>query len=360
MSKAMIKDRKILVIHSGGIGDLVMATPALRSLRDIFPEVRIHFLGNLIATEVFRNLTYIDKIIIFDTGKIKSVFLKDIFKTLRHIWHLRNQSYSALFVLQPQLSLWAAFRMGLFILSLGVPERFGRNTSGRGFFLTKSFMETSSSNKHEVERMLEVVRLSGGMQEPYNPDIPILQDDRDRVRELFSHNGVSSLDSLIAFAPGFGKPTRKWYPERWAQLGDRLADKYNAKIVLVGGLKEVELAAQISNLMKNSPILTAGKTTVAQAVAMLEWCRLLVSNDSGLMHLAAAIGINIVAIFGPGDYNRIRPYGDPHKFVIVTKELVCAPCYKVKCKDHICMRNITVDDVFLAVQKLMRSYVTNY
>jgi ADP-heptose:LPS heptosyltransferase len=118
-------------------------------------------------------------------------------------------------------------------------------------------------------------------------------------------------------------------------------------------LKEIELAAQISGLMKKNPIVIAGKTTIAQTANLIERCRLVVSNDSGLMHLAAAVGTNIVALFGPGDYNRVGPYGDSNKFVVVTKKVGCAPCYKVKCEDHKCMKNITVDDVFQAVEKLI-------
>lgn len=337
----------------GGIGDLVMATPALRVLRDTFPKARIHFLGGSKTIEVFQNFPYIDKIIIFDTVKIKNSFFRGIFKTFRQIWFLRNQRYDALFVLQPQLSFLAAVRMGLFILCLGIPERFGRNTDGRGFFLTKSIKEISSSNKHEVERMLEIIRLSGVVGKTYNPAICILQSDQDTVSKLLNYNGVSKLDFLIAFAPGFGKLTRSWYPERWSQLGDRLIDRYNAKILLIGGVKEIELATQISGLMKKSTIITAGKTTISQTASLLQRCQLVVSNDSGPMHLAAAVGAKIVALFGPGDYNRIHPYGNPNKFVIVTKKVDCAPCYKTKCKDHRCMKNITVDDVFQAAEKLI-------
>lgn len=354
-NNVQISLRKILAIHTGGIGDLIMATPALRTLRTTFLNTEIHFIGSPKAVEVIQNLHYVDKIIVLDTSKIKNRFFGEIFKIFRYILFLRSQRYDSLFVLQPQLSFLASLRMGLFILSLGVPERYGRSTNGKGFFLTKSVKVLTSSNRHEVERMMDVMKLSGAIPENFDLEIPISPDDRSKVSELLNHNGISKLDFLIALAPGFGKPTRRWYPERWAQLGDLLADTYNAKILLISALKEIELAAQIASLMKNTPIITAGKTTIAQTACLLERCRLVVSNDSGPMHLAQAVGANIIALFGPGDCNRIRPYGNPNKYIIVTKKVDCAPCYKLTCKDHRCMKDITVDDVFQAAVRLISS-----
>lgn len=219
--------------------------------------------------------------------------------------------------------------------------------------MTKKVNEANSCNKHEVERMLDIVKLLGEVSQDFKLEISISQYDRDVISDLLNNNSVSYSDFLIALAPGFGNPTRGWYPERWAQLCDRLVSKYNAKIILIGGLKEVNLANQISNLMKEKPIMIAGKITIAQTAALIERCHLVITNDSGPMHIAAAVGANIVALFGPGDYNRIRPYGDADKFVIVSKNIDCAPCYKVECKDHRCMKDVTVDDVFKAVERIL-------
>lgn len=353
-----MEERKILVIHTGGIGDLIMATPTLKAVRHLFPKASIHFLGNPKSIEAIRDLPYVNEIIAINTGRIKSRILGEIPGMLKLVRFLRNRKYNSLFVLQPQLTFGAAIRMGLFIIPLGIPERFGRNTNGRAFFLTKEVEETSSSKKHEVERMLDVIRLAGAVPENYNMTIPISQNDRNVILGLLNDNRITQLDFLIALAPGFGKPTRGWYPDKWAQLADRLISKHGATILIVGGLKEMNLAIQISNLMKERPIIIAGKTNIFQTAALMEQCQIVISNDSGPMHIAAAVRANIVALFGPGDYNRIRPYANTDKFVIVTKNAQCAPCYKVECKEtskegHRCMTDITVDDVFLAAEKFI-------
>lgn len=348
------RSKKILLIHTGGIGDLIMATPALRSLRQVFPKAKIHFLGNTKSIEVIQRFPYIDKIITLDTSKVKSNHsLLDAPQVFHRLLHLRRQKYEALFVLQPQLSFGASIRMGIFVLSLGIPKRFGRNTKGRGFFLNRSIQENSSSTKHEVERMLEVIRLSCVIPENYSLEMPISQDDRYFASQLLGNKGIKPSDFIIAFGPGFGKPTRGWYPQRWARLGDLLIDKYGAKIVLLGGIKEIELSSKIAYIMKNRSIIITGKTTIFQSAALLEQCHLLICNDSGLMHLATAVGTNIVALFGPGDYNRIKPYANPDSFVIVNKKISCAPCYKLECKDHRCMKEITVENVFNAAETLI-------
>jgi ADP-heptose:LPS heptosyltransferase len=105
--------------------------------------------------------------------------------------------------------------------------------------------------------------------------------------------------------------------------------------------------------MQKEPQVLVGKTSLMEAAAVLEICDLLVTNDSGLMHLASAVGCKIVALFGPGDYNRIRPYAPQGSWRVVRKIVECAPCYKKFCKDHRCMRLITVEDVFRAVKEIL-------
>lgn len=357
MRKMNFSQRKILVVHSGGIGDLILATPALKALRQTLPKSEIHFFGNPMSVEVLKRNQCIDKIITFDTAMIKNSLMRGNLLVLREVIsllrRLRAEQYDASIILQPQLSLLAAVRMATFCFLIAVKERIGRDTGGRGFFLTKKFYESPSSQTHEIERMLKLAEMIGSDADEIAPQVNVSETDRVNVRKLLKSKDICGGNPMICFAPGFGKPTRAWYPKNWAHLADRVVDELKAKVVIIGGAKEVNLAADIISLMRTEAQSLAGETSLMETAALLEMCDLLVTNDSGPMHLASAVGCNIVALFGPGDYNRIRPYGPPDRWRVLRKMVPCAPCYKQICNDHRCMRLITVEDVFSTIKDIL-------
>ncbi|MBD3272262.1 MAG: hypothetical protein GF384_06975 [Elusimicrobia bacterium] len=358
MTNTIIKAQKILVIHSGGqggIGDTILGQPALRALRHSFPDSEIHFLGGPRQIEMLHSIFTVDKEIVFDSTVLRHSCFKGICSTLKIIQSLRQQKYDVLFVLQPQLSSGAALRMGIFVRMLGVRYRYGRTLCRSKLFFTHAIQEKQFGTQHEVERMKAVVGLFGAVCKNSEINIPLPAQARDNAAYFVRTQGIDSAKPCFALAPGFGKRTRSWFPERWAHVGDRLVERYDAHILIVGGQKEIELAQNIAQIMRKKPIIAAGRTSLIETATLLKQCNLVVSNDSGAMHIAAAVQTPVVALFGPGDYHRIRPYINPEKYAIVSKNVPCAPCYKETCAMHACMRSITVDDVFRAVMELLGS-----
>ena len=147
-------------------------------------------------------------------------------------------------------------------------------------------------------------------------------------------------------------PAKRWLPERFAGVGKRLVNEHKARILLFGQGEEKHLSDFIAGRIGENCLNLAGKTTLARLAALLERCDLLLTNDTGPMHIAAALGVPVVAVFGPTDPRTTAPAGEKH--IIVRKPVACSPCLKRKCPtDHQCMKAISVEDVFNAVLKLL-------
>ncbi len=164
---------------------------------------------------------------------------------------------------------------------------------------------------------------------------------------------ILQSDNVIAINPGaaYGS-AKRWFPERFAEVGDLLAKRYDARILLTGGPGEVEMGRDISAAMHCQPLNMIGKTSVREMMSLLAHSRLLVTNDSGPMHVAAAFSTPIVAVFGPTDHTTTCPVSKNVK--IVRKQVDCAPCLLRECPtDHRCMTEITATDVITAACQLL-------
>jgi ADP-heptose:LPS heptosyltransferase len=188
------------------------------------------------------------------------------------------------------------------------------------------------------------------------------------AEEFLHRHGVGPTDLLVGIAPGGGKNPgttmlfKRWFPERYAAVADALAARHGARILLVGGPDEVELAETMRHSMQTEPILAAGQTTLQQLAGLLQRCRVVLANDSGPLHLAAAAGAATVALFGPSDPRLVAPLGERHRALWHPPE--CAPCYEPTtvrqtkvwtCHrgDVLCLRQIEVEEVVAAVEEVL-------
>jgi heptosyltransferase-2 len=209
---------------------------------------------------------------------------------------------------------------------------------------------------HEVDRNLEMVRAIVGRVDHSRLALRIWisEDDRGVAANLLTRWKVSRSDLVIGIHPGSGPlHFKRWDWRKFASLSDRLIRGLNAKVIMLGGPEEMNLARSISGAMSESPLIAVGETTLKQTSALIERCTLLVSNDSGLMHVAAAMKVPVVAIFGPTSFGRSSPYGTRH--LIVKADVECRPCYRggaIDCDNLRCLNRISVDDVVDAVRKL--------
>lgn len=353
-----MEPQKLLVVHAGGIGDLLMATPALKALRKGLPQATIHFLGHPSAAPVLEGLGYFDRAIDgFDHTMLRrptlsAKFLGQCSKLISTIGALRREEYDTLLLLQPLMSKAGAIRTAMVFGRLGIPNVVGRDTDGRGFFLTTKVPETFAGAKHEVERVLDVVESIGVARNGTKPEVAIPEAARQRARELLQAEGIDDASDLVVFCPGSRKESRKWPLERWAKLGDSLINELGVRVLISGDQAEAKSAEAIAKMMTVEPVLLGGRTSLMETAAIMDMSRVVVSVDSGPMHLASVLSPALVALFGPGHFDRVRPYGSGKRWAIVRQETECAPCYKDCCEEKKCMNAITVEAALQAVHSV--------
>jgi ADP-heptose:LPS heptosyltransferase len=193
--------------------------------------------------------------------------------------------------------------------------------------------------------------------------LDIKEKDLRWAKELLQKRSVKQGKPIIGILPGagasWGKEARyrRWAPEKYAKLVDKMIEKLSANIILMGDKNEEELCRKLESRHGETIVKAYGQTSLGQLSALLSLCDLVVLNDGGPLHVAVAIGTKTVSIFGPVDHNVYGPYGDPQKHLIVTKDLICQPCYLrfrvTQCSHISCLEQITVDDVFRKVEQLL-------
>ena len=330
--------QRILVRGTNWIGDAVMTTPALAALRAQYPQAEIVMLANPLVAELFKYHPSVDRVMIYD----RKGFHRGLAGFWRMVKELRAQRFDAAVLLQN------AIEAALLAFVAGIPRRAGYTTDGRRLLLNYPVTVTAEDKRlHHTDYYLQLLGqlgITGGDEQL------CLACDEDEQQWAQS---VLQSDNVIAINPGaaYGS-AKRWFPERFAEVADTLAERYDAHIVLTGGPGEMEIGRDIAAAMSNQPLNMVGQTSVRQMMALLAHSRLLVSNDSGPMHVASAFATPIVAVFGPTDHTTTCPASDNVK--IVRKDTDCAPCLLRQCPtDHRCMTAITADDVISAACQLL-------
>lgn len=340
------KARRILIRSVNWVGDAVMTTPAIGAIRYHFPKAEITLLANPLVGQLFSPHEWVDRVIVFDRNGAH----KGVTGRLRLAAELRRHAFDAAIILPN------SFDSALVPWLAGIPVRIGKNSDGRGWMLTGRYRpDNRSIAGHEVEYYLNLVRhfgISGQMNAPRLYTTP--SEDREALVRLAEH-GITGSDFVIGINPGaaYGS-AKRWYPERFAEAGRLLAAERSAKLVVFGGPGETEIAADISRELGGECLNLAGRTGVRELMALIRRCNLFITNDSGPMHIAAAFGVPLVAIFGSTDHTGTSPYTD--KAVIVRKDVACAPCKLRECPtDHECMKAVTAEDVVTAARQLFEN-----
>lgn len=340
--------KKILVVQTAFPGDIVLTTPLFKGLKKIFPESVLTVVTTPQGCELLKDIKEIDSLIPYDKKGRDRGELR-FFGLIRR---LRKECFDLC------ISPHRSFRTALMVYGSGAGERIGyADASLPAVYTTKVFRDT---DRHEVERVLSLLDPlgieSGSLDKM--PYLEISSEACGRAKKIFDEAGISPNDTVIGIAPGSVWATKRWTPEGYASLIDRLIDRYDARVLLLGSPSERDAGDKIIALTSKRPVDLIGKTTLRDLIAVIDRCRLLIGNDSAPGHIAAARMVSVVSIFGPtvrsfGYY----PYGKD--VVIVEKELHCRPCHHHgpnKCPEgHFrCMMDITVDDVMSGVEKLMQ------
>jgi len=334
----------VLVVLIAGIGDLILSSKSIRAIRKGFPNADIHLLTSTEASSIAENYPYIDRVWSFPIRELrnKNTHILDILMLIRK---LRKTPFSLAVNLYRIYSWTGTIRMGLLFLSLNAQVKIGHNHKGFGFFINRMLSSETFRNRHFTDSMMDIAQLAGGISD--DKGIEVFWDKRSEKKwgHLFSGETKNLNKITIGINPGGDRPNRRWNPDHYVHVADRLSEHFNEKIILLGGPGEEKIAHYIQDKMKNRPINLGGQLTLNDLVYIISQLDLLVTNDSGPMHIAAAVKTPLVAIFGPEDPIYTRPYTTKDLYTIVHKDVDCRPCSKRNCKRPVCLDLITPEDV---------------
>ena len=333
--------KQILIRGTNWIGDAILTLPAVASIRATYPKARIAMLAKPLVADIYELFSGLDEMIIFEkkydnpTGVLKLA------------QSLKGRKFDAAILLQN------AVEAAIIALAAGIPLRAGYDSDARGLLLTHRVRRTKEiRNVHQVDYYLEMVKALGCL--PVDRDMHMEKRLNSSDRKDVLNKYIPDLDqSIIGIAPGatYG-PAKKWFPDRFAAVADSLSREYSARIIVMGGKADIETAQEVQKSAKTRLIDLSGKTTLREAIYLISQCRLFISNDSGLMHVAGALNIPTVAIFGSTNPGTTAPMGS--RSVIVRHEVPCSPCLKKTCPvDFRCMKLVAVEDVLQTAYKLL-------
>ena len=350
---------KILVIALSGIGDALMFTPALKLLRKTLPEAQIDALVMYHgAQEIYSSNSDLNKVIHFN-------FLEEgAFKSLKFLFQLRKK-YDA------SINVYPSNRKEYNLISffIGAEKRAGivylrKNKSNFGFLNNVRVPE--NDDIHNVQANIKLCEALVGKK--FNDEPPleysIPANENVFANKYLNDAGISASDIVVGFHPGCATLKnhikRRWEPEKFAELAKKLIKDQNARILIFGGPEEKELKEKIFSLIDSDKVNVVNADSLTKSAAIMKRCNVFVTNDSSQMHIAAALGLKVVAIIGPTNQKYIYPWKTNHE--IVSLNLDCAPCFFYSPKQLICNRTdikfkcikeLTVDMVYASTVKFL-------
>ncbi len=344
----------LLVLRYRFIGDTILTVPFLRNLRRAHPGARIDLVVAPYSSDVLRGIPYIDDMAVYDPptkhadsgGRHRTIGSK-----LRFLADLRKVRYDKVYVLK------RSFSSAVIALLTGAPMRIGFDTEARGFLLTKRV--PYRKDQHEVQNFLDVLRADGVPVEDDHLEAWLFPEETAFADGFLADRGCGPGARLIGIHPFTADPARAWHEDNFIAVANALQERYRARILLFGGKRDLELAARIGERVCPALVPVVGCTDLRQSMALLSKCSLLVCNDSGIMHLAAALDVPLVALFGPQTPDLFGPWG--RRCIVLTRRFACSPCkqkFFTECVPSprgkpMCLEEITPEEVLAAADRLL-------
>ena len=374
--------KRILVIKLDHVGDVLLATPVFDNLRQAYPNAELHALVGAWSRVVLENQPAVDEVIEYNSpffcrpGEQPTRLLEAVQLYRR----LRREKYELV------VELRGDWRIVCFALLRVAPKQIGR----AALQVANKLGFSRFSGTHETTRNLDVLNRAGIPTPVQTPTFPITAEDKKWAADFLAARGVHAArrgtgprptkevqvnaaqrgtgsrptkehaaqpetgsrptkEPLVAIHPGSPVALKRWRPERYAKLADWLVAQKRAKIIFVGVDAEMPIIAEIQALMREKSSNIAGKTSLTQLASILQLCQLFIGNDSGPMHLAAAVGIRTIGLYGPGDPGRFGPVGAQCQ--TLRQKPDCPPCLGTTCRfgGEGCMSEIQVADVIQAI-----------
>ncbi|MCX5710356.1 MAG: lipopolysaccharide heptosyltransferase II [Candidatus Omnitrophica bacterium] len=341
--------KRILIVRTDRIGDALLSTPVIKAIRSAYPQSYIAMMVAPAARDIIEGNPYLDEVIIYD----KDSRHKSLPASMRFARILAKKHFDLALILHP------TNRSHMVTFFAGIPRRIGYDRK-MGFLLTDRLHHTKQlGEKHEMEYALDLVRYLGI--EPKDKDLfmPIKKDSEEWAEKFLQSEGISKNDKLLAIHPAASCISRIWPQERFAELADKLAEKYGFKILIIAGSdpSHINIARKVTEKMKQRAVNLSGKISLSQLASVLKRCQLYVSSDTGPMHIASTVGVPVVCLFGRSQAGlspkRWGPLGKKSR--VIHKDTGCVACLAHNCvKGFACFKAIRVEDVINAADSLLK------
>ena len=315
-----------------------MSTPALGAVRAAFPSSEIVLAANPVVSELMTPHPFCDRTIVYD----KKGLHRGIGGLRKFCGLLAGERFDLAILFQNAVEAAIIARLA------GIKRRAGYSTDGRGILLTDAVRVSKEVLMlHHTQYYLNMLGKLGVPPAGRELRLQCTDEEKNWASSVLGRTRWAAINPGAAYGAA-----KRWYPERFSQVADALASEFGYGALLVGGPGEARIGTEIEAGMRSKPLNLVGRTSVRQLMALLASVDLVITNDSGPMHVAAAFGRPIVALFGPTDHCATSPLCS--RFSLVRKQTECAPCLKRQCPtDHRCMAGISVSDVLNAVEALL-------
>lgn len=349
--------QNILIFHPAGIGDAVLSIPAIKAIREAHLKAYIALVTSKRCLTLVELCPYVDEIFAIEMDAISNPLALLNGEKLSNVWRLISKLRSHRFDVIADFtrigSRFSAVKRAMLFSLIQGKHIIGRNTQGWGFFLDEKVFDSYPPIKNEVDNYMDIAKPLGVDAEQLELELFLTAEDRVFAKSLLKENSIQSEKTIVGINPSGYRPNRRWMRERFAAVADKLICNYDIQVVFIGSRSDMPLVEEIRSLMKSEAASVAGKTNLRQLVALIEQLYLFITNDSGPMHIAAAMKTPIVALFGPQTPIGYAPYCPENMKVVIWKNVECSPCGKIDCANHKCMKLISVEEVLAGAEKLL-------
>jgi lipopolysaccharide heptosyltransferase II len=335
--------KRILIVRTDRIGDVLLSTPAIKALRERYPHAFIAMMVSPYAKDIVEGNPNLDEVIIFDKDRAHKGWINSI----KFSSALKKRHFDLTLILHP------TNRAHIITFLAGISKRVGYDKK-LGFLLTDTIKHTKQlGQKHEMEYALDLVRYLGIEPADKSTFMPIKIDSQEWLKNLLLEEKINQDDKLLAIHPGASCASKLWPVENFAYIADALIEEKGFKVFIVCSLKDKKMAENVIKHMRNSAINLAGKTSVSQLASLLKRCNLFISNDSGPVHIASSVGTPVISIFGRNQQGlspkRWGPLGKNSQ--ILHHKIGCVKCLAHNCvKGFACIKAVTPEEVLQAAE----------
>lgn len=335
--------KRVLIRSANWVGDAVMSLPAVTAIRKGFPQAEMAILAKPWVAGLFQNNPIVDRVILYENPGIH--------QGIQGKWRLARKLKKDRFDIA--VLLQNAFEAAFISFLARIPRRAGYATDGRRILLTHPVVcDHECKQDHQIDYYLRLVESLGFRSVGHTPVLKISREQQEETNHMLNSLGVREAEEIVGISPGatYGS-AKQWFPERYGKLAEKIGKDLGSRVLIFGTQEDKKVSAQLAHHSGIPLIDVTGLTTLAQAMALIARCRLFITNDSGLMHVAAALRTPVVALFGSTNPRKTGPRGEFCR--VISKPLSCAPCMKPECPERRqCMEQISVDEVYGEVKAI--------